>query len=112
MRKREDIIIIRDAIREAKDEQGFTFKEISEIFCLENGQAEAIAFYLDLILSEESDESFDKIFENVFNDHQKVVEDYRNGKKSAIGALIGATLKRYPHLEAKTVKEKLTQKLG
>jgi Asp-tRNA(Asn)/Glu-tRNA(Gln) amidotransferase B subunit len=105
MLSRTEVIEIRDWVRWFR-EQRYAYGLIADLFNFQCGIAEAIAFDLDLILSDDTEET-DAIIKDVLLQNEKVVSDYQNGKKAAIGSLVGAVKKRASHLDGKRVQERL-----
>lgn len=106
---REEVIEIRDWVRLFR-KWGYGYDLIAELFNFECGQAEAVAYDLDLIISTDNDE-LQMVLNTTISNNSKAVIDYKSGKKSAIGSLIGSAKKIAPHLDAKLVHEKLVEML-
>ena len=109
-RSRQEVIATRDLVNE-KRKQRLSWEAIAHDMDFECGVAEAVAYSLDLILSDDNDE-ITGILEQILAENVKAVNDYKSGKKSALGSLIGATRKKHSHLDAKKVQYSLIKMLA
>jgi aspartyl-tRNA(Asn)/glutamyl-tRNA(Gln) amidotransferase subunit B len=76
-----------------------------------DGPAETIAAELGLIQVSDTG-SIDAAIDAVVAANPKPLQDYKSGKQSALGALVGMVMKSGKGLNAKLVQERLKQKLG
>ena len=60
----------------------------------------------------EANDLIAKAINNLITTNPKSLQDYRGGKKTAIGSLIGMIMKGSSGLDAKVVREKLIEALG
>lgn len=90
---------------------GYSWSDIAEALCLEHGEAEAIAYYLNLILAE-IDDMISRVVSEAILSNPKIVEDFRKGKQAALGALIGTIKKRHGNIDSRKVKEEIQKQLN
>ena len=83
------------------------FDFIGEVMGFSSGGTEALCYYYDLIFSSDNDEK--KIVREVLSRDSKAVQDYKNGKKSAIGSIIGMVMKQNKSLNPSVVKQKIEE---
>jgi hypothetical protein len=115
---REEIVLLRDTVRECRDYWGYSFSTIGKLLNLgyegneekTDGVVIAACLYLDILLCR-AGEDFDAIIADAVSSNVKAVADYRGGKKAAIGSLVGVIKKKHSHLNAKDVQAALVKRL-
>jgi len=88
-----------------------TAKQIIDALVKNDRAAEQVATELGLLQSTDTG-AVDAAIDAIIAQNPKPLQDYRAGKQTAMGALVGMVMKSGKGLNAKVVQERLKQKLG
>ena len=106
---RDEVLQIRDTVRDYRSHD-ISYEDIAFIMNFKNGMVEALAYDLDFIQSDSGNE-MEEAINALIQENPKPLQDYRGGKKTAIGALMGMIKKKHNHFDSKELQKMLVEKL-
>jgi len=86
-------------------------KKILDAMLSEGGSVDAVTQKLGLIQTTDTS-AIDAAIDAVIAQNPKPLQDYKSGKQSALGALVGMVMKSAKGMNAKLVQERMKEKLG